>query len=201
MVWHLNVDQPQHTRHPEPHGWGRTVTHTRQALALPDDLEMMSIAVHEAGHTALFLKYGIPVEYLAVYTEKEAQDKTGLGVTYRGAYSVEYPKIASALAAGERAQDRWLQQEGLWTRDRAWAVDRHAYHDREELATIVATQLGGTLTYGVDPIGTRDYQHICALADEAIAPMWTGVLALARDLARHRRLTGARARNILARVL
>lgn len=198
MSWHLNVDRPVYTRHPTPRGWGNTVTSTWQALALSDDLAMLGIAVHEAGHAAMMLQGGIRVVSMTVYSQEEARDQPCLAKTVHDDYSVDYHVIASALAAGERAQDRWLQQEKLWTPERAWAVERHALDDRAELEQIVSTQLRGTLTYGRNPSDHFDYANICDRTDQALVPLWGGVLALAGELARRKTLTGGQVTAVLA---
>lgn len=191
MPWHLNEDRPVYTRYPEPDGWGRTVTSTWQAMSLPPALELMCNAVHEAGHAAMMLHHGIQVKSMVLYTEEEARDKDFRAATDCGHYEVDYTQFACVLAAGERAQDRWLRQEGLWTPERAWSVERHGLDDRAEIEKVISTQLGGRLTYGEDPGHHFDYHHVCDRTDQALTPLWKGVLAIARELVKRRTLTGA----------
>jgi hypothetical protein len=199
MTWHLNTDRPLHTRHPEPQGWTRgTIASTWHVLALPPDVEMMCNAIHEAGHAAVMLDHGIPVISMVVYTEKEARDKPARATTIKGECNVDYMRIARALAAGERAVDKWLREERYWTPERAWAAERLACSDREELEQIARTYMRGELTYGRNPSSPLDYRYICDGADEVLLPLWRGVLALAGELVKRRSLTGAQVAAVIS---
>jgi hypothetical protein len=46
--------------------------------------------------------------------------------------AVGWRGVILALAAAERAQDRWLRETGRWTPELAWVTERLSVHDRDE---------------------------------------------------------------------
>ncbi|MGV9816625.1 hypothetical protein ACWDTQ_32520, partial [Streptomyces cellulosae] len=91
---------------------------------------------------------------------------------------------ALGVVAGERAVDRWLREEGLWTPSRAAWAELAAKHDRD---TILASPIYPTPGFGS---GTADYGLLHQLADDALARVWEQVRATVPVLLTRRSLTG-----------
>lgn len=193
MSWHLNQDRPIYTRHPEPEGWGWRVTHTWQPFGFEEESRrgQMVYAVHEAGHAALFLRAGVPVVQMKFYSPQEVRRWKAKAVTISGERERPLGAHMTCLAAGERAADRWLHEEGLWNTERAWAVERYANHDRKDLEDVVREHLGKDFTYGLDPGGELDCASVHDWADAGLDAVWGGVMALAEELVARRSLDRA----------
>jgi len=110
-------------------------------------------AAHELGHAVLWLTHGIHVVDVGVGVGRAecAQPAPGL----RGAWTV-------AVAAGERAQDRWLREQGLWTRGLGAFAE-------------IGTRADRAAIFAADPVprpgfgdGGPDYADLHALADDAL---------------------------------
>lgn len=197
MPWHRNIGWPIYTRHPEPAQW----VNSRDLLGLSGPTKTMFTAVHEAAHAILYLQYGVPVDYVVLYEEAEIERAGVDASTYPAVadVSLRYGDYAAVLAAGECAQDRWLRQEGLWTPGRAWSVEHDARHDRERLDQVVADCMGARLTFGTDLSSLTDYAWVCDHASQVLDGRWDAVLAVARELALRRRMTGAQIQQLIDR--
>lgn len=197
--WHLNTDRPWRTRHPEPDGWGSTITSTGQARGLEPDLAAEANAWHEAAHTVLYLWSGVVVEYVTLDIADERHVSGGQAMTMVAPYDLPLGQAIVCLAVGERAEDRWLAQRGLWTPVRAWAVERHAYRDRAAAADLLHRGMSATMTFGTDPGAGTDYATYLTDADAALNDAWDDVEALAHELLRTRHLTGDQATAVIRR--
>ncbi|SPE51870.1 hypothetical protein SNS2_1544 [Streptomyces netropsis] len=198
-AWHLNTDQPVYTRQPEPRAWvHREVTSGFQLLAFSDTTLRHSIAVHEAAHAVLDFAFGIPVVEICVCDDLGAgADGEGGGaagwVRNGGQWRVPDVHYFAMCAAGERAQDRWLRETGLWTPERAWVEERAADSDRQQVAHALRHSRNKELTFGRTAAGAMDYATVQAAADAALAPLWDRVLRLAAAVDDHGHLTGRQA--------
>ncbi|MFD7235070.1 hypothetical protein ACFWAT_07140 [Streptomyces syringium] len=191
-AWHLNSDRALFTRHPEPKAWV-TGASLYDCLDFPDATLRRSIAVHEAGHAVLCMAFGIPVAEIRIRDDLgrtpgeggAAWVKTGLN------WRVSYMRYVAMCAAGERAQDRWMREMGLWTPQRAWAAERGAGDDRDQVGEALRT-CGMDLHFGANRPGVQ-YSTIQAVADSALSHLWDRLLRLAEAIDNHGHLTGREA--------
>lgn len=181
-MWHCIVTvlgEPYPTRtaaHPEPEGDNFEVLDLGPLL--PE-----YIAVHEAAHAVVHLAGG--AELLSV----SAVDRLTLARYAGWEAGDSADSLVAASAAGERAGDRWLREQGLWTPHRAVANEVGAHHDRD----VVLRYTGAHFGIGSGP----DYLLVHDLADAALDRRWRQVLAVASALLEHDTLTGAQVAEIL----
>lgn len=191
MSWYTNSDRYV-TRHPEPVS-AASATYYEVADLRDADLRR-SIAVHEAGHAVLGFAFGIPVAAICV---REDLGRAGEGpsawVQWGKSWDVPWRRYITMCAAGERAEDRRLREEGLWTPERAWVAERTAESDRQCVVDALRADCGMTLSYGDDPVGDIDYGTVTAAADAALHHLWDRVLSLAAALDQWGCLTGRQA--------
>lgn len=185
-LWHTNASLRHTTRHPEPAAWFNTQT----VENLTEAQKLRDTAVHEAAHTILFLAAGIPVRYVEILTKTES-DASGadLGTTFVEAHQARLDAFLVALAAGERAEDRWMRESNLWTPARAWVIERLAINDRLHTAGLVRQFLKTELTYGEKPTEWSDLAWHHQVADEALHKNWARITDFADALIEHRYLT------------
>jgi hypothetical protein len=90
--------------------------------------------------------------------------------------------MGAYCAAGERADDRWLREEGLWTPRRAVCTEVGAQGDRQTLLAF-SPHVG---------FGDKEvhYRAIHDLADEVIEEYWVQITTLAAVLVERIRLDG-----------
>ncbi|MFI1183373.1 hypothetical protein ACH4UT_28025 [Streptomyces sp. NPDC020799] len=201
MPWHLNSDQHLYTRHPEPQDWSRGETFLYEYMDFSDATLRRAIAVHEAGHAVLDMAFGIPVaeihlcEDLGRYSGATRGDGTpdaAAWVKTGGEWRVSYMRYAAMCAAGERAQDRWMHETGLWTRERAWACERTAGNDREQIEQQLRT-CRREVHFSPSPAPGVQYRTVQAVADSALSHLWDRTLRLAAAVDEHGHLTGRQA--------
>jgi hypothetical protein len=179
------------TRYPPPPHRGRKTT--TDVLALTADQRLRLTAIHEAGHAVLWHLAGVRLDKVLVRTVAEAAQ---LGVREAGqtivAAAATLPLVdgLAVAAAGERAEDRWLREAGLWTEERAWVIERHAAHDRSHARDAVQGA-GSMLTFGQRPGHPYDYVTVQADADRRLSAVWDGVQRLADALVTHREVDGS----------
>ncbi|MFI1968237.1 hypothetical protein BLA24_20410 [Streptomyces cinnamoneus] len=196
--WFLNSDRPLYTRQPEPRDWWTGVAESFYSfLDFSDAMLRRSLAVHEAGHAVLNMAFGIPIAEIGVRDDLGKVPSDGFAAWVRtcGNWSVPYVRYLAMCAAGERAQERWMRELGLWTPERAWVVERCASSDRELVADSLRTARGMELHFG-DGNGTAGGMHYATIqtaADSALAHLWDQVLHLAAAVDEHGRLTGRQA--------
>ncbi|MCD9144363.1 hypothetical protein [Streptomyces albireticuli] len=193
-TWYLNSDQsdgqPVFTRYPEPRAWAEGVG-LYECLGFEDAVLRRAIAVHEAGHAVLCMAFGIPVVEICVREDLgKTSGEGGAAWVRTGDYwDVSYMRYAAMCAAGERAQDRWMRETGLWTPQRAWAVERTAGSDRDVLAQALRTVCGTELRFGASRPGVQ-YGTVQAVADSALSHLWDRLLCLAEALDDRGHLSG-----------
>ncbi|MEU2873488.1 hypothetical protein ABZ769_30525 [Streptomyces olivoreticuli] len=199
--WHLNSDQHLYTRHPEPQDWTTSGTSLYGYLDFPDATLRRFIAVHEAGHAVLDMAFGIPVAEIHLCedlgktpgTRSDELPNAAAWVKNGGQWSVSYMRYAAMCAAGERAQDRWLRENGLWNRERAWACERGASSDREQIEQQLRACCRKELHFNPSPAPGVQYRTVQAVADSALSHLWDRALRLAAAVDEHGHLTGRQA--------
>jgi hypothetical protein len=189
MSWHYDTDFELHTRHAAPYVPGPTTAY--EILNLTNTQLRQKIAIHEAGHAILMLDRSIP--FLAIQIADDlghGPDKDGPAghVELHSSLTAPINDGLAALAAGERAEDRWFREQGLWTGTRAWVVEILARSDRQQIARVAQAAHGRPVTHGVNSDPQRDLSAIHSAADEALDGLWDRVLRLGEALDRHGRL-------------
>lgn len=183
--------EPLYTRYAPPRRW-RQGASLYSILNLDDVQLRRSIAVHEAGHAVLDLAYGIPVEEAQITEElgKGPGDGPAAWVKTCGEWSVPYMRYAAMCAAGERAQDRWMREQSLWSPERAWCAERTATQDRDQ--AVEALKHCDMPVRFAHPTGPGvHYRAIQDVADAALDHLWPRVLRVAEALDDAGHLTGA----------
>jgi hypothetical protein len=181
--WHVNRNHRHITRHPEPEHW-----FDKWAVeAFTEQEKLRSTAVHEAAHAVLLAVAGVPVLSVTVRTMTEAVGSTPSGETQRGPFRVQLRDLLVGLCAGERAEERWLHETSLWNAQRAWAAERSAHGDRQEVDDFIHQASGLYLTYR----STGKWNDLAELhdhTDRALTDHWRSITALAEALVQKRHL-------------
>ncbi|MEV6165709.1 hypothetical protein AB0L71_28115 [Streptomyces sp. NPDC052052] len=186
-MWHDDITingQPYPTRHPCPDD----VTTTEDCFDdLPVHHHQYLTAVHEAGHAvaALVARACVHSATIKPLSELVTATPTTTGTSHGNTINCNFPDgqtSATCLGAGERAADRWLHQNNLWTPRRALGIELSAYGDRCEF--LAANPHFG---FGAD---RNDYRVVHDLADQLITQHWDAVTAVADALVTRLHLTG-----------
>jgi hypothetical protein len=181
--WHANRNLAHTTRHPEPDHW----IHTWDAEGFTEDQKLHGTAIHEAAHAVLMCAAGVPIHSVLVRTMSETTNGLPSGENDRGPYSVDLVDLLAGLCAGERAEDRWLRAAGLWTPERAWAIERHARNDRAMADDTIHDTNQIHLTYGASS-HWNDLASIHTHTDQVVDQYWANITDLADALIVHRSL-------------
>lgn len=166
-MWHTNIGVWN------PDGPGHRVFPTRALFTGAGELadladftagqHLQAVAVHELGHFLVNWKLGAQLFRISV------QDDPG-NVIPKGVVSFSHPDGDTARpvlvggAAGERACDRWLREQGLWTPARAVYGELQGITDRED-----ARAADPSLTFDGGP---NDYRHLQDEADRILDETW-----------------------------
>ncbi|MFD8226901.1 hypothetical protein ACFV16_22320 [Streptomyces massasporeus] len=142
-------------------------------------------AVHEAAHAVAVLSGGGYVHDVTTSTTAalRSHEPTAHGVA-SGATRVcnlTDMTFAAFFGAGERAEDRWLRENGLWTSTLAAGVELGAYGDRKTLL-----RSNPHVGFGAG----QDYVIVHDLADHVLDEHWLRVFAVAGELVTRLRLDG-----------
>ncbi|MGW0647312.1 hypothetical protein ACWD4T_00655 [Streptomyces umbrinus] len=182
----------RYTRTPPPL---HEATSTDRVAAYTPQEQAMNTAVHEAAHAVLYMFAGHRTGGIVLHPPGER--------SHLGRAEVNYPQasgpwlgFALTFAAGERAEDRWLRESGIWSADRAWVAECHAWRDRQQVAEVVQACHNRELTFHGAPDDWGDYAWITDRTDDALDAVWDRVLALALHLAEHRKASGEEAARI-----
>ncbi|MET8544119.1 hypothetical protein ABZW03_26235 [Kitasatospora sp. NPDC004799] len=192
--WHFDARNGMTTRNPRPAlPSGVTVT---AALSLPTDELRQTLAAHEAGHVAVLLHFGIPFQ--SVYIRDDlglVPDRAGNGgaVVLGSSWSGPLYSALVMLAAGERAQDRWLRENGRWNTARGWLTELGAIGDRREIYRAVDEVTGRDVTFGAGDDPCRDLAALHDHTDALLDLLWERVGRVADALNGHGQLTGEQA--------
>ncbi|GGR05498.1 hypothetical protein [Kitasatospora griseola] len=189
MVFHpttLKWGRRTYSRHPEPASW---CCHGH-VPGLDPAAYRRAVSVHEAGHTVIAFHVGMHVKGVEIV---ECTRDVGCGPRLElggavdpGPYELADSEAVKQLVAGERAEQRWLREMGLWTQDRGWAAEMGALQDRDaaipRLRTFTGSDdlrilLGWYATFGDQ-------------AEEVLDRHWPAVLAVAEALDEAGELTG-----------
>lgn len=151
-----------------------------RALGLTETQSRMSTAVHELGHAVTWLAGGLHVRYLGV-----GIGPGGLAACDPVTQSPEeHLQRVIGVVAGERAQDRWLRETGLWTSSLGALAELGAAHDR---AYVFACDPEPRPGFGD---GDVDYSVLHDLADEALDVAWDRIMAALPALTQAGIMTG-----------
>lgn len=130
-------------------------------------------AVHELGHALVWLHQGgVRVRkvrlgpHLHTVSHRHVSGCTAKAPVHDTSRMLDW---ALGVAAGERAVDRWLREEGLWTPSRAAWAELTAKHDRDLILGTAA--LDPRPAFGTAP-GGGDYADLHELADQALVQVW-----------------------------
>lgn len=186
-VWHHEVGingEPYPTRNSAPN----CETSDEYLAGLTEEQSDEKRAIHEAAHAVAALAGAGHVHYanLVPAAAMKALPDGGAHVESGAVFAcnlVDGPVFATFLGAGERAEDRWLRQAGLWTPSRAVGVEMGACSDRRSFLG-----LNPRFGFGVDDY---DYRVVHDLADEFIDRHWSAITAVADVLVARLHLTGA----------
>lgn len=165
-VWVDDDDFPLRTNSPVLEGT------LKDLLSLSTHQMREMCAAHEAGHAVAFLHLPCPrrLHHLWIPDEYEISLNSYIrGETQiEGSYEEDgWPHVV-ALAAGERASDRWLREKGLWTPQSSVANEILAQSDRD-----YAVKIYPDLTFGY---GGVDYGVAHDEADRLLEKTWAYVL-------------------------
>ncbi|MFJ6774084.1 hypothetical protein ACIQOV_24560 [Kitasatospora sp. NPDC091257] len=187
--WRFDARNGMTMRNPRPElPSGAGVT---EALDLPVDELRRAFATHEAGHVLVLLHSGIPFEAVFIRDDLSlVPDRAGSGgAVVLGPCSAPLRTGLTMLAAGERAQDRWLRETGRWTTRRGWVTELSAINDRREIYRAVYEASGRNVTFGASDDPCRDLAALHDHTDALLDTLWDRVTRLAEALDRRGRLT------------
>lgn len=189
IVWHRDViingrDYPM--RHPVP-DWADNSDDLLAALT--DEQRDLMRAVHESAHAVATLAASGYVHRAQIRTTPDLRttaDRLTGGLQVGGrVWSCNISDgrdFVTVMAAGERAEDRWLRETGLWSSDIAAGVEYGAYTDRREVLSL-------NPGLGFEG-GYSDFLIVHELADRFVSEHWDAVTAVARVLAERLHLVG-----------
>jgi hypothetical protein len=159
---------------------------SNRAFGFTPEQSRVQTAVHELGHALVWLHHGVHVKRVSLRQEIRAGHAVDGGAE-TGPVQDNSLMLgwALGLVAGERAVDRWLLAEGLWTPSRAAWAELSAKHDRDQV-----------LTSTIDPrpafgTGGADYADLHELADQALAKVWERLLKAVPVLLLRKAISGA----------
>jgi hypothetical protein len=187
-------------RHPSPPlgDW----KYPGELLDLSDEDRWALTAYHEAGHAVAYEKLGVGHVERVVMNGIDAEGE----VTTRGISHCDFHEYAVAQAAGERASQRWLVEQGLYNPVRGWVVEVRGLLDRREAIKVAADQAPYRVSVGErfasrEPGRGRDnvdWSYYQSGADLFVAQHWTDVSRTAQALLQTQQLTGDQLRALLA---
>lgn len=152
---------------------------TEASLGLTPDVVHYIRAIHEAAHAVTALAGGGHLHHAQIETLDSATDNGGV----TEACGLDDGTLFAVFSgAGERANDRWLHEAGLWTPRLAVAVESGARGDRAKFL-----QVNPHVGFGDRQV---DYRAVHDLADQAIDRHWAAITTVADALVIHIRLDG-----------
>ncbi|MCC3775073.1 hypothetical protein [Streptomyces sp. UNOB3_S3] len=117
----------------------------------------------------LYFASGMPLGEIYICDDlgKTPGEGAAAWVKAGGKFSVPYEHCIAMCVAGERAQDRWMREQGLWTPERAWVIERLSAHDRNLVAECLKECRRAELGFGYTPAGGLDFAVVHRAADAA----------------------------------
>lgn len=181
------------TSYPTLHPAREDVTDSHMYLDdLTNDQQDHLRAVHEAAHAVIGLAAGAYVHYAKISTTAVLRDTSAVpdwappnavpGGDTRACNLTDGLDFIVFLGAGERAEDRWLREQGLWTPSRAVGVELGAYGDRRHVLRL-------NPHFGFEG-GVADYLIVHHFADRFVSEHWHAITTVAAVLATRLHLTG-----------
>lgn len=185
-VWHDDVTingEPYPTRHIAADAFSKSSMYLSD---LPDSTRDTLRATHEAAHAVAGLAGGAHIHYAKITTTAYLNARPFThGIPGGDVFACHFrngQSLAVYLGAGERAEDHWLRQAGLWTPARALGIELGAYMDRQ---TFLANN--PHFGFGADH---NDYLVVHDLADQLVTQHWDAITAVAEALVTDLYLTG-----------
>jgi hypothetical protein len=164
VVWYHDFQIENGVTYPLRHRLSaHALTHhilNAQILGLTQDQAHASTTIHELAHTTLWIAAGIHVRHISIHASPTGEP--GGHVECGTVPAHRRLDWAIAIAAGERAQDRWLHENGLWTSDLAADAEIGARHDRKLILDAEPDPMPGFGT------GGPDYADFHTMADHAL---------------------------------
>jgi hypothetical protein len=183
--WHhdglLLFGEPYPTRHPVPERFRVGDVNTRELMGLTGSQIDGTVAAHELGHALLWLEAGLHVPQVSIVFDGH---RAGHAAATRTGVANEGWLQAVGVAGGERAEDRWLREATLWTRERAAVVELGACNDR----TWLLKHSSPRFAFGTDD--GPDFALMHDAADEALDRVWGRLMTVLPVLIRRRVMTG-----------
>lgn len=184
-MWHTNLGVA------EEDGTGHRVYPTRalfDGVGILADLadfttaqHLQMAAAHELGHFLINWKTGAYMRLISV------QESPG-NVIPAGVVSLDHPDgetshaVLVGGAAGERAADRWLREEGLWTPARAVYGELQGETDRTD-----AQRIDPSITFDGGP---NDYRLLQDEADKILEDVWPVLMRGLKHFSTYAKYTG-----------
>lgn len=184
-TWHHGVTlfgEPYPTRHPVPDRFRVGDVTASELMRLTADQRLAVTAAHELGHALTWLAGGLQVTEIAL--TPDGGRRFGHAAAQPTGRDDEPRLIAIGTAAGERAEDRWLREAGLWTPDRASVVELSASGDRAWLMEHTTPRP----TFGTG--GDLDFTVLHDMADDALDQIWERLTDVLPLLVRQRVMSG-----------
>lgn len=124
---------------------------------------LQAVAAHEFGHFLVNWKLGAHMTEISLQDSSPNPVPRGMvSITYAAANKRQHALVGSA--AGERACDRWLREEGLWTLDRSLYAEIQGKTDRRG-----ALDHDPSITFDG---GSNDYRKLQDEADAILDEVW-----------------------------
>ncbi|MEV7602940.1 hypothetical protein AB0O91_36800 [Kitasatospora sp. NPDC089797] len=188
-AWHHDVTlfgEPYPTRNPVPDHFRTGDVTADELMGLPREQRLAATAAHELGHALLWAAAGLRVGRVSIVDDDH---RSGHAMALSTGVPDEARLLAVGTAGGERAEDRWLREAGLWTPDRAAVVELSAHGDRARL-------LDCTSPRPVFGTGGPDFAVLHDMADEALDRVWGRLMGALPVLVRRQALTGQQLASI-----
>ncbi|WP_045944492.1 hypothetical protein [Streptomyces sp. NRRL S-495] len=153
-------------------------------------------AHHEAGHAAVGMALGLPVNSVHLYADPAAvpglgagEDMAHLGHTALGPFDADVRSVLLFLAAGVRAAHRWLAEQELLTPRTAFLNDLLGSAGDQARMAMLTTARPVYFTWGADRVSDtppgHDHIEMATLydqVDDLVRDCWAHTTAIAHHL-------------------
>ncbi|MEU8516366.1 hypothetical protein AB0C76_33005 [Kitasatospora sp. NPDC048722] len=182
--WHYDVDlfgEPYPTRHPVPDHFRTGAVTASELMGLTPEQGLAAVAAHELGHAVPWLACGLRVRRISIVPDGRLG---GHAMALPTGVDDEIRWQAVGVASGERAEDRWLREAGLWSPDRAAVTEMSACQDRAWLMEHTTPRP----TFGSGD--GLDFTVLHDMADSVLDQVWGRLTAALPVLVRQRVMSG-----------